>query len=381
MYFGCVKIEIGMRDFIGSCALLLASGIHAQLPSETIPSVESLEVPYPVAFALVHDIDDSKFSLVDTETRRLKGMLSAGQFATVDISIKRQKFYVGETVYSRGTRGTRLDFIAVYDFENMSLVGEIALLPKRSSAVVKAASTAITSDDQYMLVTNMNPATSVSVVDLEDEVVVAEVQTPGCSLVYPQTHGGFFSLCGNGGLVSITLDDKGQEQSRWASEPFNNIDDDPLSEAAELINDVWYFVSYQGVVQPIDVSGSKPNILPSWSLTTEAEADQNWRPAGWHGKAGHEDGLLWVAMLPDGYNGSHKDPATHIWLFSTKTAKRLETITLNVPAVSITATNGAQPQLLVVNIEGSLDVYDGRTGHFLRSISDLGNTPYMVYAL
>jgi methylamine dehydrogenase heavy chain len=193
--------------------------------------------------------------------------------------------------------------------------------------------------------------------------------------------GGFFTLCGNGGLVAIDLDDKGQETSRWSSPVFNDIDADPLSEKSARVQGVWQLVSYQGEVQPVDVNGPRPVIGERWWLTSEAERKANWRPAGWHGKAGHEDGLLWVAMTPDGYNGSHKDPASHVWLYDTGSRERLAAFELKVPTLSIGVTAGAEPRLLSVNIEGSLDVYDGKTGRYIHSIHALGETPYMVHAV
>jgi hypothetical protein len=35
----------------------------------------------------------------------------------------------------------------------------------------------------------------------------------------------------------------------------------------------------------------------------------------------------------------------------------------------------------VVNIEGGLDVYNGRSGDYVHSIHELGDDPYMVHAL
>ena len=357
----------------------------AELPVEPIPNVEVLETPYPRGYALVHDfafsgLIDSKFSLVNTTSRRVLGMISAGQFATVDFSLKRQKFYVGETVHTRGARGTRQDVVAIYDFENLALVGEVDIPTKRLNVVVNAGATGVTSDDEFLLISNMNPATSVTVIDLDTEAVAGEIPTPGCTLAYTQANGGFFSLCGNGGLLAITLDDKGVEASRWSSEPFNDIDGDPLSEKAAYIDGVWYFVSFGGKVQPIDVTGDRPELLPTWSVTTPEEHAANWRPAGWHGKGG-ADGRLWIAMTPDGYNGSHKDPATHAWLIDVDSRERLATTELEVPALSIAASGGDDPRLLVVNIEAGLDVYDGESGEYVHTIKALGDTPYVVHSV
>lgn len=373
---------------VAAASLCLCTGaVQAELPAEPIPNVVKLTTPYPAGYALVHDfafagLIDSKFALVDTQNQTYKGMMSAGQFATINFSKKRQKFYVGETIHTRGVRGQRQDIVTVYDFENLDVVKEIDIPPKRMNVVINEASVVMTADEQFLLVFNMNPGTSITVINLDSEVVVGEIPMPGCTLMYPDTQRGFFSLCGNGGLVHLTLDDQGAEASRWSSEVFNDIDADPLSEKAAYIDGVWYLVTYQGEVQPIDVTGDRPSIEERWWLASATDRAANWRPAGWHGKAGNNtDGKakLWVAMTPDGYNGSHKDPATEVWLMDVSARSMLKRITLEVPALSIDVNQAND--LLVVNIEGNLDVYDGLTGAYRHNIRALGDTPYMVHAV
>ena len=379
---------------IAIAALLLALAtypysfaVRAELPAEPIPNVLKLATPYPDGYAMVHDFKfsgliDSKFALVDTRTQRFKGMISAGQFATINHSVKRQKFYVGETIHTRGVRGDRQDIIAIYDFENLDLVNEIDIPPKRMNVVINESSVVMTADEKFLLVFNMDPGTSVTVIDLDAEEVVSEIPMPGCTLMYPDTERGFVSLCGNGGLVHVTLEDDGSEADRWASEPFNDIDADPLSEKAAYIDGVWYFVTYGGEVQPVDVSGDRPQVGERWWLTTEDERAANWRPAGWHGKAGNAtDGKakLWVGMTPDGYEGSHKDPAPEVWLVDVEKRTIEQRIKLQTMALSIDVNK--DNALLVVNIEAGLDVYDGITGEYQHTIRALGDTPYMVHAV
>jgi len=369
-----------------AAGLTFTASAQAQLPPESIPNVKRIATPYPASYALVHDfafgsLIDSSFSLVDTESRRFMGMVSAGQFATVTFALGRQEFYVGETIHSRGTRGQRQDVVAVYDFANLALVAEIDLPPQRANTVVNKANTAVTADERFLLIWNQNPGTSVSVIDLDSRAIVSEVPTPGCALAYPDEARGFIMLCGNGALLSVRLDEAGQPASIESSDPFNDIDADPLSEKASKINGVWHFVSYRGEVQPVDTSAQMPVVGSRWWLADAEQRAQNWRPAGWHGSAGHRSGLLWVGMTPDGYPGSHKDPAPEVWLFDAKAQSRLDRFALRVPALSIDASGHDEPRLLVVNIEGQLDIYDGRSGAYLRTIGALGETPYMVHAI
>ena len=359
---------------------------EAQLRSESIPNVVTLSVPYPPTYAMVHDfafgsLIDSSFSLVDIETRRFMGMLSAGQFATIDYSMRRSEFYVGETIHSRGARGERADFVAIYDFANLALQAEIELPPRRANTVINLGNSAVTADDRFLLIWNQNPSTSVAVIDLDERSVVAEIPTPGCSLVYPDEAGGFVMLCGDGSLLALRLNEAGGEAGRWSSETFNDIDNDPLSEKATKIQGVWHFVSYRGEVQPVDVSGDTPRILDRWWLTGTGERADNWRPAGWHWTAGHDVGRLWVGMTPDGYEGSHKDPAPEVWLFDVGSGKRLARLELRVPGLSFAVTQDEQPKLLSVNIAGQLDIYDGNSGEWLRTVGSLGETPFMVHAI
>ena len=377
---------------LAAAPALLALGLGganpglADLPPEPIPNVQTIATPYPSTYAMVHDfafgsLIDSKFSLVDTETRRFIGMLSAGQFATVNYALGRQEFYVGETIHTRGTRGKRQDIVAIYDFANLALVAEIDLRPNRANTVINKANAAVTGDERFLLVWNQNPGTSVTVIDLDRREIVNEVPTPGCALVYPDAVRGFMMLCGNGALLNVKLDADGQPASTESSAPFNDIDADPLSEKASKVNGIWHFVTYAGEVQPVDAQGAEAVIGSRWWLASAEERAQNWRPAGWHGTAGHDSGLLWVGMTPNGYPGSHKDPAPEIWLFDVEAQARLARFNLRVPALSIGASAHEEPRLLVVNIEGQLDIYDGKSGAYLRTIGALGETPYMVHAL
>ncbi|HEY5680531.1 MAG TPA: amine dehydrogenase large subunit [Pseudomonadales bacterium] len=358
--------------------------VRAELQPEPVPNVLSLATPYPDTYAVVHDfaffnLIDSKFALVDIESRRFKGMLSAGQFATINLSNSRQEFYVGETLHSRGSRGQRQDVIAIYDFANLDVVAEVDLPPRRANTVINLGNSRLTEDERFLLVFMQNPGTSVAVIDLDSRKMVSEISTPGCALIYPTVERSFFMLCGDGRMLSITLDETGNPVSRKASEPFIDIDADPLSEKSAKAGGIWHFVSYRGQVQPIDARAAQPELMTTWWLATEKERAANWRPAGWHWTAGHKSGLLWVGMTPDGYDGSHKDPAPEIWLFDTGERERLARIELRAPAISISVTQHEKPYLLVASTEATLDVYDAMSGEYLRSIYDLGFTPYMVH--
>ena len=108
----------------------LAAEFPDPLPPESIPSVATLDTPYPRSFAVVHDfgfgsLPDSAFSLVDTADGTFKGMMSSGNFATLSVSTERGELYVGETYYSRTTRGSRSDLVSVYDMKTLDRLAEV----------------------------------------------------------------------------------------------------------------------------------------------------------------------------------------------------------------------------------------------------------------
>ncbi len=376
-----------MKRWISLCLLYcVAASTTADLPAESVLGVAKVATPYGPHLALVHDfafsnLIDSKFSLVDADSQAFLGMLSAGQFATLDMSAARNELYVGETYYSHGSRGTRADLVTVYDMATLGVVAEIEIPTKRANSVVNKASASLTADGRFLVVFNMNPAMSVSVVDLDKRQFVGEIPTPGCALVYATVERGFFMLCGDGSLLAITLDEHGAQKSSSHSKPFIDIDKDPLTEKSSRIGSNWYFPSYLGRVQVIAADKEVARVADTWWLTTEQERKDGWRPAGWHWSAGHPDGRLFVGMIPNGYTGSHKDPATEVWVFDVARKARVAKIALKTAAIAIEVTADASPRMLVANVEGTVDVYDANAGTYMHTIYGVGETPYMIHRI
>jgi methylamine dehydrogenase heavy chain len=371
---------------LSALACLWAAPVTADLPAEPVPNVARVPMPYAPHWAVVHDfafgsLIDSKFVLVDADSRAFLGMVSAGQFATIDLSTTRGELYVGETYHSRGSRGVRTDLVTVYDMATLDVVAEIELPTKRANTVVNKANTTITANGRFLVVFNMNPATSVSVVDLDRRALVGEIPTPGCALVYATVERGFFMLCGDGSLLAVSLETTGALATQARSAPFIDIDRDPLSEKAIRIGASWYFVSFAGRVQGIAADTVVPRLGDTWWLTSAAERAAGWRPAGWHWTAGHPDGRLFVGMMPAGYPGSHKDPASEVWVFDAAKHARLGRIELARPAIAIEVTADDAPRLLVANVEGTVDVYAADSGRHLHTIYDVGETPYMIHRI
>ena len=89
-------------------------------------------------------------------------------------------------------------------------------------------------------------------VDTKLRKFVREIETPGCALVYPTGSRSFFSVCGDGSLSLVDLDDAGAAHQK-RTPPVFNLAADPVTEKAVRIGKTWYFVSFAGRIYPLDV--------------------------------------------------------------------------------------------------------------------------------
>jgi methylamine dehydrogenase heavy chain len=339
------------------------------LPAEVIPKVEKLPAHYPTTWSWLNFAGDRiELRNVGSDSREVKGHLAAHDSATLLIGDNRPEIYVADTVWSRGARGARTDFITIYDKQTFEAVGEI-VLPGTKRALITAMEGLITfTDEQRMaLVFNFTPASSVTVVDLVKRKPLGEIEIPGCSLVYPSGARGFSTLCSSGTMLTIRLDANGAVAGRSESKAFNPLDSDPLFTQSAALGGVRYFPSLHGRLQPIDMKGDDVKVLPDWPLVPAADAAGHWRPSGWQLIAGDEQkNLLYVVMQVDAHEGTHKDAGNEVWVYNPATKARVKRLRLVRRGQSIAVTHGADP-LLLVQAGERLDVYDLQ-GMLLRSL-------------
>ena len=376
---------------VGLCfsTALAAGSVYAELPAEQIPNVMPLSADYPQSMVYVHDANFNaliagRVVLVDiaADTHNYKGALDAAQFASFTESTTRDELYVAETFYSRGTRGQRTDVLSIYDKENLTRLGEVVLPgSKRGQVVSNRYTVQLVDEDRYLFLFNFTPAASVSMIDIENRKVLSETQIPGCSLIYPTGKRGFSSLCSNGSLFTAQFDDKGQLTAQSKLPPCFDVDDDPLFDKPVFHEGTAYFPSFKGQVQPIDLSSASPQLMPAWSLLSDAERSENWRPGGWQIATVSRSGLIYVLMHRDGHNGSHKSGGSEVWVFDASSNKRLHRFELKEWGVSIEVTGGKDPYLVVTNGDMQLDVYAASTGKWLKMIGGTAAMPFNLHAL
>ena len=386
-----VRGERSISTSVRPLTLLLALGLAvggpvaaAPLPNET-SGVEQLPARANPHWVWVNDFNffsmaDGRAFLVDGDSGKMLGLLSTGySFNSVLLPRTANLIYSPETYYSRGTRGTRTDVVTLYDPVHLQPVGEIAIPAKRSSNMPMAADAALTDDERFLIIYNFTPAQSVSVLDMSPRKFVGEIETAGCTLVYPTGRRTFFSICADGSLLLTTLSDDGTLASRKRSATLFDGIKDPLTEKAVRVGDVWLFASFQGTIYPIRSTPQGVVLDAKWPLVTSAEQAQGWRTGGLQHLAVHRASGRLYAIMHKGNLDTHKDPGTDIWVYDLAAKKKVQQISLRHKAGSIVVSQDAKPLLFTCFIESNvLDIYDALSGSYLRSLDSLGQTPTIM---
>ena len=385
-------------------ATLLAAPAAAQLAPERIGEVARLgEIGAHWVWA--SDSVLGRSALFDADSGRMLGMVNGGEGVAPlrpHVSRARGEVYVVATVYSRGPRGARSDWVTIYDAETLAVVGEVSIPPKRADNGNGVGIAALLDGDRFLVVFNQNPGASLSVVDLESRRFVGEIETGGCALVLPVSKQRFGMLCGDGSALAITLDDAGAEVARTRSAIFFDATKDPLTEKGVRDGSRWHFGSFEGLLFALDFAGEAPAPEAPWSLFSEVERHEGWRIGGLQHLALHAKTGRLYSVVHRGEAGSHKDPGPEVWVYDLAKRARVERIemgnltaaflrpqlgveaggvadwllTRRLPspgADTLAVTQDKEPLLLAGEREsGAVGVYDATTGAHLRDLEETG---------
>lgn len=359
----------------------------AEIKPEQIGVIEVLPDIYPPHWIIAQDgaffhMSDGKFIVLDADADdpadQYKGMFNGSFIAQFYQAKTRPEMYVIETFHSRGHRGDRTDVLTIYDKRSLAPIGDVVIPAKRSSNMPTDFNLQLVDNETIALIYNFTPATSVSVVDVVAREFLGEIPIPGCALVYPMSGRAFASLCADGSMLSVQLDDGGQQASSKRTEPFFDVDSDPLMEKAAMHNGIAHFPTFLGNLYPVDLNGTTPIVGKPWSLVGDEEG--GWRPGGIRVADTDSNGRLYVLMHPDGGDGTHKDPGIEVWVFDTDNKQRVDRIELQLPALTIALTRDTKPLLVATNVEMEIDVYDAASGEHLRTIGNFGQeTPFLLH--
>ena len=319
--------------------------------------------------------------IYDATTGEMQGLLSTSrQTPAVQPNPARKEFYAAESYYSRETHGDRTDLLTIYDFENLSPIAEVKI-PNKIAILPLRTYIQLLSDGRHVGIFNMTPAASVSIVDIVDRSLAGEISTPGCALSMAVGNNDFLMICGDGTMQLVQLDDEGSESNRERSRKFFSVEDDPVFDHPVPFNGGWLLVSHLGDVFHVTVDRNTIHISDAWSMISEEDAEENWRPGGFQLKSVHEGtGLLYI-LVHQGGEYTHQDPGTEVWVFNLAAQRRIARIELEVETSNIMVTQESEPKLIVSDDEGGLHIYDALKLSLDRTINDPGPGPFSMQDL
>jgi methylamine dehydrogenase heavy chain len=341
--------------FTAVAGICLSAAALAELPVEeltVVPAVTAKNRAYISDVAINH-IADGKLHVVDTDTGNYLGVIGSGFIGQVTYSPDRSEILLATGYLSRGQRGERTDILEVWDADTLSFKYEIEISSNRAMALNYRNLIRTSADGRWVFVQNATPATSVTVVDLQEKKMVSEIPTPGCWGIFPPAGSSdrFSTLCGDGTVATVLLDGSGNAASRTISPKIFDADKDAWFIQGEQDGDLYRFATFLGNVGVINVGGDTASLVETWGLVkTAADRKAGWRPGGYQPLAVHPgSNRLYVAMHPGGAEGSHKTPAKEIWAFDLKTKKRVARLPGHA-AVALTASSSGK-RVLAIDIE------------------------------
>lgn len=371
-----------------ACSLSLASqAANAQgAPAETLTGGHKLPADASeriyVMDAVFNHLFESQVKIYDGATGKFLGMVPTAYNGHMMMSHDGNKLYVMTTYHSRMTRGERTDVVEVWDAHGLAFEKEIILPARRVQGLNYRGMFRQSTDGNFIALQNATPAVSTTIVDLKTGQATEEITaTAGCWSVIPQPNKprSFMSICGDGALLSLDLDEHGKLASQSRSAAMFPVATDPIFIAPALEKTQAHFVSFNGNVYTADFSKDEMQFEPVWSLLDDKDKAQGWRPGGYNLIDIHRPTRrMYVLMHPDGAEGTHKNPAAEIWVYDMATKKRLARIP-GQDALSISVAQGDKPRLLTLD-GGNVHVYDisGNEPKLLRTIEGAAESALQV---
>src|SRR5665213_1112249 len=238
------------------------------IPQAEVPSVTTLDPVQPHWVFVNRGNGQDGTRIFDGDTGKMKGMVNMYGQDSFSFDPLGRNFYVAQTIWSKLDRGIRQDMLLVYDVKSLKLTAEIAI-PGRMLIGNRTHNLVITSDGKHALIYNMQPSSSVNVVDLDKRAFERKIELPGCATMLTNTINGFSALCSNGTLATVAMD--GDRAAITRSAPFFSATEDPIFDTSILDPKTGKatLLSYSGMITPVTL-GAAPKIGAAWSIQQAA---------------------------------------------------------------------------------------------------------------
>lgn len=371
----------------GVAAMALAfAGVSAASADPTAPPLAMedsdtavMPAPMPHWGYVSTSWDGPGTRIFDPDSGKMVGMVHQATLADFAIDPLGRYYYVAESIWTLGNRGTRQDMVTVYDARTLKIVKEIAI-PGRLLVGGRRYNLSISPDGHTGYVYNMDPASTVVVVDLDKGRTVQSIETPGCGIAAALPANKLMSLCADGSVAVTTLGHGKPVTVRSA--PFFSAEDDPVFDGSPIdaTTGKATLLTYTGLVYSMTPGTSLDPGTP-WSVQEAAGVPRgltkplvvNWLPSGSQPAAVHIASNRLFVLMHMGEYWSHKEQATELWVLDLGTHKLLSRHKLEVPAMSVQVSQDAQPLVYLNGKDGKLVVLDGTTFEQKKKFDDVGN--------
>lgn len=362
------------------CAATAPAGVLAQnvVPEAEEAIVMTIEPPKPGWFFVRGGWGSAGSSIFDASSGKMLGMVATSRDSDLAIAPSGQFYYVAETMWTKGNRGVRQDFISVYDSKSLKLLGEI---PTPGRLIVGGFTTnfVLSDDGKTAYDYNFDPASSVNLIDLARRKFVRAIELPGCASLIPNRGVGFSALCADGTLATVAI--KGTTQDITRSAEFFDAAADPIY--SNLVFDrkknMAVMLSYTGKVYTAAM-GAAPVVGAPFSIQEAGgmraadvkPLDIAWYPGGMQPMALHQpSGTLWV-LMHKGEFWSHKEGAEEIWGVDLATRKVVRRIAVKGHPLNIGITQDDAAMIMVNAMDNTGWIIDSKTGEVKHEIENAG---------
>lgn len=341
-------------------------------------TINTLEPPQSGWFFVKGGWGSAGSSIFDSATGKMIAMIATGRDSDMAIDPAGKVYYVAETIWSKGNRGTRQDLVAVYDAKTLKLLTEI---PTPGRLIIGGLKTnfVLSDDGKTAYDYNFDPASSVNVIDLVKRKFVRAIELPGCANLIPNPGVGFSALCADGTLATITI--KGATQEITRTEPFFDAAVDPIfaNFAYDRKKKQAVFLSYTGMIRTAAISAS-PALSEPFSIQQAAglriadtkPLDIAWFPGGSQVMALHRPSSTLYVLMHMGEYWTHKEGAEEIWVVDLNTKKVTKRIPIKDPVNNIEVTQDDAAMIMVTDRKNNGVVIDAKTGEIKHSIENAG---------
>jgi methylamine dehydrogenase heavy chain len=359
-------------------SLFFCTAANAQLPAE---EVGTAELPPPRdSWLMVRAFTDGNY-IFDAEDGQMQGLVSHHLYTPALVTVpERGEIYHVDSFLTRRERGERNDVLTVVDLKTLTTKAEIDI-PDKAAALPHRGHIALLGDDRHLVVYNLTPAQSVSIVDVIDREFDGEIATPGCAISLPVEQRAFLMICADGALQLIELDADGKMLRRDRSEPFFLPDQDPVFALNILTADGWLLISHDGLAYRVAVEQGRVSVSEPNDLLDAADHEQQWRPGGEQPVSVHRPTNRLYVLMHQGGVDTHAQPGTEVWVYDLDSMRRVQRVLLEAAAMRLLVSQQEEPRLYVLGVDERLRIFDGRRLSLLRIIDELGAWPGMLQLL